>query len=164
MQKRPNPVFLGVFMLIFLCDAIYTSYVVKASFRLYDFMDVRFGWSQGTNIHLYQGLWAQAYLPGVILSIIICWNLFAMGRRFSIYLGTITATIGVLFLLIDNMWAMIFGKLFIGISMGCIFTVHRRFLEEFIPTYPYFSLFFNFLPLATIVDITCIFIAGYWLP
>ncbi len=151
-------------MLIFLCHSIHTSYVVKATFRLYDFMDVRFGWSQGSNIDLYQGLWAQAYLPGAILSSTMCGKLFAMGRRISMYLGTITATIGILFLLIENMWVMIFGKLFIGISMGIIFTVHGRVLEEFTPPHLYDRLFTTFLLLATIADSACIIIAGSWLP
>ena len=64
-----------------------------------------------------------------ILSIIICWNIFAMGRRFSIYLGTITATISVLFLLIDNMWAMIFGKLVIGKIFSSIFAHLKLYLN-----------------------------------
>ena len=80
------------------------------------------------------------------------------------YLGIITATIGVLFLLIENMWAMIFGKVFIGISMGIIFTVHGRVLEEFTPSHLLDRLFTTFLLLATVDDSACIIIAGSWLP
>jgi MFS family permease len=87
-----------------------------------------------------------------------------MGRRISMYLGTITALIGILFLLIENMWAMMFGKLFIGISMGIIFTIHGRILEEFSPPHMYGPLLTFFILLCTIVDSLCIVIAGEWLP
>lgn len=57
-KYRSNPIFLGLVMLIFLCHSIHTSYVVKATFRLYDFMEVRFGWTHDPNSDLYKGLWA----------------------------------------------------------------------------------------------------------
>ena len=76
------------------------------------------------------------------------------------YLGTLTALIGILFLLIENMWVMMLGKLFIGISMGIIFTVHGRVLEEFCPPHLYDTLLTTFILLATIVDSVCIVFAG----
>jgi len=87
-----------------------------------------------------------------------------MGRRFSMYLSTLTATIGILLLLIENMWAMLLGKLFLGISMGLIFTMHGRVLEEFSPPHLYDTFLTTFILLATLVDSICVATASAWLP
>lgn len=80
-------------------------------------MRIRFNWADDM-VPLYNSIFGQAYLPTAAIGSILTPMLMAKSKRISILLPSIVAIFGISIHLIENMWAMLLGRVIIGFSNG----------------------------------------------
>ena len=99
-------------------------------------MRVRFDWPK-EDWPLNDNIWASAAFPGAMVGGIIGWKVMQRGRRITLYLTTCISAICICLLVIENQWAILAGRLFLGFAVAFLNISSARFLEEVTPIHLY---------------------------
>ena len=115
---KPNYCHISFFLTATMLAAMCQNYALACANQLTDTLNYKFGWTTEQEQTWHQTLIASSNILGLTIGAVSAGNLIHYGRRNTLLLCCLIASIGVCVALIENFWAIIVGRLIQGIASG----------------------------------------------
>ena len=115
---KPNYCHIFFFLTATMLAAMCQNYALACANQLTDTLNYKFGWTTEQEQTWHQTLIASSNILGLTIGAVSAGNLIHYGRRNTLLLCCLIASIGVCVALIENFWAIIVGRLIQGIASG----------------------------------------------
>lgn len=125
-------------------------------------MVAKYGWSKDTQI-FYETFIGNSPVMGMIIGRLIGSPLVNKGRFRCIIIGAVVMIVGIVTMLVFNIYSYLTGRLIYGIGAGLFFASGPRYIEECSPP-QLFSLLYTFYALGIAFNRPIVMLAALMIP
>ena len=95
-------------------------------------LNAKFGW-EGNTATVNESIIGSCSTVTLMISAALSGSLVKYGRRKALLISALIGIIGTAITIVENFWAIIFGRLLYGFSVGIIAIAMPRLMEETVP-------------------------------